>query len=357
MSDVHPNMESAKTLAIHIVSWNSARYLPNLFASLDAQASRDFTVTVVDNASVDGTAAWLTEHRPDTVLLRNNRNQGFARGNNQAIALALQRWALEDLDRRYVMLANPDLEFAPDAVGRVIAFMDAHPDVSACAPKLLRAITSGDLEDGRLDAERTRVIDAMGIALTKARRPFDRGAGEEDRGQYDEDTRIFGPSGACAVYRASALMRAKVGEEYFDEDFFAYQEDVDLAWRMRLFGMETRLLPSAVAWHHRAALSAPGAGWRLAWRLRRAKPAHINALSTRNHGWLLLKNEQRSNMLLHLPWWLPYEAAKLVASLITPAQLKAQFASLAGIPAMWRKRREIMRRATVTPAEMRKWLV
>ncbi len=350
-------MDSAKTLSIHIVAWNSARYLPELFASLDAQTSKDFTVTVVDNASADGTASWLMEHRPDVVLLKNNRNQGFARGHNQAIALALQRWTLADLEKRYVMIANPDLEFSPDAMAHLIAFMDAHPEVAVCAPKLLRTITSGNGDDGRLESERTQIIDAMGITLTKARRPIDRGAGEEDKGQYDADTRIFGPSGACAVYRASALIQAKIGEDFFDEEFFAYQEDVDLAWRMRLLGMEARLVPSAVVWHHRAAQSIPRGNWLAAWRLRRTKSAHINAFSTRNHGWLLLKNDQGSSMVLHLPWWLPYEAAKLIASVISPTQIKAQFASLAGIPRMLRKRRDIQKRTVASAAEMRKWFI
>ena len=350
-------MDSAKTLSIHIVTWNSARYLPELFASLDAQTSRDFTVTVVDNASADETAEWIAEHRPDVVLLRNNRNQGFSRGHNQAIALALQRWDLADLEKRYVMVTNPDLAFAPNAVERLLALMDAHPEVASGAPKLLRAITSGHSDDGRLEAERTKVIDAVGIVLTRARRSIDRGAGEEDKGQYDADTRIFGPSGACAIYRASALQRAKSGEDYFDEDFFSYQEDVDLAWRMRLFGMESRLIPSAVVWHHRMAQSNPQASWFEAWKIRRTKSSYINTYSTRNHGWLLLKNDQGSNMLLHLPWWLPYEVAKCLVSLLSPAQIRAQFASLAGFPRMLRKRRDIQKRAVTPAAEMRKWFV
>lgn len=350
-------MESAKTLVINIVSWNSERYLPKLFASLDQQTTRDFTVTVVDNVSTDGTLAWLTDSRPDAALLRNFRNQGFARAHNQAIALALGRWEHADLSRRYVMVANPDMEFAPDAVARLIAFMDAHPEAAVCGPKLLRARIVAEGDDGRPETERTNVIDAMGIVLTKAHRPVDRGAGEEDKGQYDTSPAVFGLSGACAVFRASALQKATLAGEVFDEDFFAYQEDADLMWRMRLLGMQAVVVPDAVVWHHRRAPSLPRGGWLTAWRLRARKPAYVNAYSTRNHGWLLIKNEQLVNLLLHLPWLLPYEGAKLLASVFSPKQIQAEWNSLRGYAKMFRKRAELKRRIVATPQEMRKWFV
>ncbi|MEN9557719.1 MAG: hypothetical protein RL141_88 [Candidatus Parcubacteria bacterium] len=348
-------MQSAQPLVVNIVTWNSARYLPNLFASLDAQQDAAFTVTAVDNASTDGTLDWLMEHRPDVALLRNFRNQGFARAHNQAIALALSRWDTADLSQRYVMVANPDLEFAPDALHTLVAFMDAHPDVSACGPKLLRATVVGESEDGGRTVERTRIIDAMGIAVTKARRFVDRGAGEEDTGQYDADTRVFGLSGACMLLRASALVALRVGEEIFDEDFFAYQEDTDLAWRMRLFGMESQVVPQAVAWHHRRIPTQLRGGWIGAWVRRMRKPAMINFLSSRNHGWMVLKNDQGSNLLWHLPWWLPYEALKSIAAIFSPSQMRGQLASVWGVGSIWRKRRIIQKRALATPPAMRAW--
>lgn len=378
-------MDSAKRLVVNIATWNSARFLPNLFASLDAQTSRAFSVTVVDNASSDGTLAWLetrvatdaaqgerqereseteTEEQPPAMvnrapvgILRNFRNQGFSRAHNQAIALALTRWEGEDLEQRYVMVANPDLEFAPNAIEQIIAFMDAHPDVASCAPKLLRAVVASPAEDGLSEIQHTRTIDAFGIAITKARRAVDRGAGEEDRGQYDTDTHLFGPSGACAIYRVSALRQVRLGTEWFDEQFFAYQEDVDLAWRFRLLGLESRLVPTAVVWHHRRAQAETTNNWFAAWRRRAARSSYVNFFSTRNHGWLILKNDTFVNLLLHAPWWLPYEVAKFLAGLISPTQFRAQLASLSGMPAVLRKRKELMKQAKVTPVEMRKWFV
>jgi GT2 family glycosyltransferase len=348
-------MESAKTLVINIVTWNAARYLPKLFESLDRQTSNDFTVSVVDNASTDGTLAWLGENRPDVAILRNFRNQGFSRAHNQAIALAVSRWESADLDHRYVMVANADLEFAPDAVATVISYMDAHPEAAACCPKILRVFTSAESDVEHRETNRSTTIDVAGIQITRARRALDRGAGEEDKGQYDAPMEVFGCSGACAVFRASALQAAKLADEFFDEDIFAYQEDVDLAWRMRRLGLQTFCVPDAVIWHHRAAPSAPGAGWLASWRSRRKKSPFVNFYSTRNHGWVIIKNDEGVNLLIHCIWWFPYELAKLLVSIFSWAQLKGQFASLTGLPAMLHKRSELKRRAKVKGVEMRKW--
>jgi GT2 family glycosyltransferase len=349
-------MQSAQPLSLHFVTWNSARYLPNLFLSLDAQTTRAFTVTVVDNASADGTMEWLTEHRPDVATLRNTQNKGFSRGHNQAISLAFSRWEGADFAARYVLVANPDLEFAPDAIEKLIAFMDEHPDVDACCPKLLRAIMQEDTHEGGIrDVERTDVIDAMGIGITKSRRMIDRGAGERDTGQYDLETRVFGPSGACALYRASSLQAAAEASGWFDESFFAYQEDVDLAWRMRRMGCDVRVVPAAAVWHHRQAKGKERQTWANAWMERFRRPALINFLSTRNHGWVVIKNDEIVNLLIHAPWWVPYECAKVLASLLSWTQIRAQIASFAKFPAMFKKRAAFRARVKVGAAGIRGW--
>ncbi|MCR4278912.1 MAG: glycosyltransferase, partial [bacterium] len=123
-------MRNAEKCSIHVVTWNSHRHLPVLFRSIDIQDTSAFTVTVVDNASGDGTTEWLKQQRPDTVLLRNFRNLGFAKAHNQAITLALSRWNYENLESRYILITNPDLEFDESAIRLMMEYLDAHPDVS-----------------------------------------------------------------------------------------------------------------------------------------------------------------------------------------------------------------------------------
>lgn len=332
-------------------------YIPNFLASLENQDTGDFTITIVDNASNDGTLAWLQGNRPDVAVLRNFRNQGFARAHNQAITLALSRWSDESLDRRYIMVANPDLEFSPEAIRVLVAYMEAHPEVAACGPKLLRAYIRKSGESEFVETDHSNVIDSTGLLITKARRVVDRGSGEEDQGQYDSATAVFGITGACVVFRASALAASKINDEYFDEDMFAYQEDIDIAWRLRRFGYSAHYVPQAVVWHHRRAPSAPKANWLTLWLLRRKKSPFVNFLSTRNHGWVLIKNDEFLNAILHLIWWFPYELAKVAASLASWSQIKGQFASILGLPKMLRKRAEIKKRAKISGAEIRKWFV
>lgn len=349
-------MEEAKTLVVDIVTWNSRPYLPNVFESFGTQTSRDFTVTVVDNASHDGTVSWLQEARPSVTVLRNFRNQGFARGHNQGIALALSRWPEAEWPRRYVLVANPDLELAPECIGRLIAAMDADPGLAACAPKLLTARAVGQ-DEGRMVTERTNAIDSTGLQIAKSRRVTDRGAGEEDRGQYDGRTDVFGFSGACVCFRASALVDAKLGGEFFDEDFFAYREDVDLAWRMRRLGMRARLVPDAIAWHVRTAAPAKTPGLFAAWKNRSRRPPHITFFSTRNQSWTVWKNDELWNAMCHAPWVAAHGALLFLASFFSWSTFRGNVAATAGGVKMWKKRRELSRRARVSGRDMRKWFV
>ncbi len=359
-------MEEAKRMAVDIVTWNSLPYLPNLFASLAGQSTIDATVMVVDNASNDGTISWLQDTQPAVTVLRNFRNQGFARGHNQGIAFALSRWPEAEWSNRYVVVTNPDLEFAPDCLERLLAAMDADPGLAACGPKLLRA-RAVDQEEGRIVTERTDVIDSTGLRISKSRRVVDRGSGERDAGQYDGLTDVFGLSGACVCIRASALAEAKLAGEFFDEDFFAYKEDADLAWRMRRLGMRARLVPEAVAWHVRGTPSTPSAGLFASWRNRGRRPARVNVLSTRNQIWMVWKNDEWLNLILHSPWIVPSEFVKTLGSLVSLSILRGNLTALAGIGKMIRKRRELGRRARVgggAPSfasdrggAMRKWFV
>jgi GT2 family glycosyltransferase len=277
----------------------------------------------------------------------------------QRIALALSRWQGElDLDRRYVCLLNPDTVLDSRCMERVIAFMDAHPDVMIAGPKLLRAVRVTDEEGDEVSIERSNVIDSAGITIRKSRVALDRGAGEEDRGQYDHDE-PFGISGATMVIRASAIPLLRMGEEgeVFDEDFFAYKEDADLSWRARLLGMRITLIPEARIWHHRSAKrpDEPGVGSTV--RAQRARSPLVNKYSHRNQIWMEWKNDDTVNRLLHLPWRIPQLILRCGACLLLPQHLKAVIEAWMGRSRMAAKRKELMARRKVDAAEMRKWFV
>lgn len=358
-------MDAVKRVFVQIVTWNHARYLPDLFASLDEQTSQEWSVTVIDNASTDGTLAWLQEMRPTCSLLRNFRNQGFARGHNQGIALALSRWraasseAPEEargLDKNYIFLVNPDIVLDPKCIEEAVLFMDSHPNIVIAGPKLLRAIQRRDEEGESVDIERTNIFDSAGILLKKNRTSCERGAGEEDRGQYD-GAEVFGISGAAMMIRASAIAELSMDRDApFDEDMFAYKEDVDLCWRARLFGLKVALIPHAIMWHHRYARASHVKGPIGLLLGQRSRSGMVNSLSRRNQMWLEWKNDDASNRLVHLPWRL-WRMILALGAIVLPSHAKGVLQAFAGRTRMKEKRKEIQKRRKISPEEMRNWFV
>ncbi len=266
-------------VSITIVTWNSAQYLDECFASIEQQDYRELEVIIVDNASTDATRERLRQIESRCRVIYNDRNVGFAAGQNQAIKAARGEW---------VLCLNPDVVLCSDFVTQIVAGAKAHPDAGSVCGKLLRWDTSALKGHGfqpcrqtpqpvPLGAEgespqrlkpgyspalsgtpecvplqgQTRIIDSTGIYFTRNMRHLDRGAEKTDRGQYDRPQYVFGASGAAVLFRRDFIQDVSVEGEFFDEDFFAFREDGDLAWRAQVMGWKCLYTPAAVAWHVR----------------------------------------------------------------------------------------------------------
>jgi GT2 family glycosyltransferase len=346
----------AEHLSIQIVSWNSAKKLPALFASLRKQSFRDFTVRVIDNASEDQGETVVREQDPSAVFIRNARNLGFSVAHNQGIRYAIDHWADESLEGKFILVLNDDIMLAPTCLQELMALAARHPEAASYGGKLLRAFGENVQDDVLKETVQSDVIDSTGIRAHKNRTFTDRGAGEMDHGQYDQEEEIFGVSGAMALYRAQALVAAQMEAEYFDADFFAYKEDVDLAWRLRLMGFSAWYTPTAVAYHDRGQYGKEAEGWWGKLRNRRTKSLIRSGYSTRNHLWLLLKNERVWNAFLAWPRIMLVEAGRFVYTfLFEPKNLARYAEALAGFPRMWRKRRWVMANRKVGCREIGRW--
>src|SRR5271165_590667 len=222
-------------VSVLIVTWNSAQYLQQCFASLDRQDYRDWEVVVIDNASADSTRELLQPRESQWRVIYNDRNVGFAAGQNQAIRAA---------KGEFLLCLNPDVMLADDFVGRLVEVAFTHPEAGSICGKLLRW-------DPTNDRHQTRIVDSTGIYFTRNMRHLDRGADETDNGQYDRAQYVFGATGAAAMFRRSFVEAVSVDGEFFDEDFFSYREDADLAWRAQVMGWKCIYTPEAVAWHVR----------------------------------------------------------------------------------------------------------
>jgi GT2 family glycosyltransferase len=209
-----------------------------LEACLDSVFQQDHPrveIIVIDNASTDKTREILgrAEHRARIVY--NNRNSGFAAAQNQAISLARGDWVLS---------LNPDVVLSRDFISKLAAAGETEPAIGTVCGKLLRLLPQQS--EGR-----TPIIDSTGIYFLKNLRHLDRGSDEVDRGQYERQEYVIGATGAAALYRRAMIEDVSVAGEFFDEDFFVYREDADVAWRAQLMGWKCLYTPAAVAWHVR----------------------------------------------------------------------------------------------------------
>jgi GT2 family glycosyltransferase len=213
-------------VAVNIVTFNSSADIVACLDSLQTQTFRDFRIHILDNDSQDDTIEKIARYELD--LVRSTVNSGFSKAHNDLI---------RSFPADYALILNPDAILRPDFLEQIVGALEARKDAASASGKLLRL-------DGK-------TLDSTGIVWLHNQRHLDRGADEPDLGQYEQPEDIFGPSGAAAFYRVSALRDTAVNGQFFDEDFFAYREDADLAWRCRLMGWTSIYVPSAVALHRR----------------------------------------------------------------------------------------------------------
>jgi GT2 family glycosyltransferase len=329
------------------------KYLPDVMDSVRSQTYPNVTPIVVDNGSTDGCAEFVRENYPEAMVLRNTRNLGFARGHNQAIEYV--RTHMGDNDEEvFVLVVNPDIILEEKFVERLVERFEHRTDVGSACGKLLRV---HETMDGELrDKSFSDVIDSLGLQMFRSRRMADRGSGEQDTEQYERTEEVFGASGALAMYRLRALVDASVKGEYFDEDFFAYKEDIDLAWRLRLLGWKSIYVPSARAYHYRALAGDEKFSLRGMFRRHSGRSLTRSRLSYRNHLLTMVKNDHFLNLLRDFPRIAIFETGKFgYLALFSPAALTAIPAFFRSFPKAIRKRRMIMDKARAKRQEIRRW--
>lgn len=286
-------------VAINLLGWNHKHLLEKCIDSVLAQSFKDFELIYMDNASTDGSVEFVAQRYPHIKIIVNQKNLGYAGGHNLFFS---------QTPAEFLMVLNPDVTLSPNFLQEAVKGFQ-NQKVGAVCGKLLRPGSN--------------VIDSTGIVINLARRGGDRGQWEEDRGQYDEKTQIFGVNGAASLYRKTALESVKVpkrdgGFEYFDEDFFAYWEDLDLSWRLNLAGFICVFVPKAVAFHERKAGQARGGYVKLFHFVKhhRQLPTQIKQWNWKNHLFCIVKNDFGTRLLWSLPFIFFRELAMVIYILI-----------------------------------------
>ena len=294
-------------ISVVILNFNGKRYLDKCLSALASQTCRDFEVIVVDNGSTDGSAEHLRADFPWAKTIRSEENLGFAGGTNKGI-----RSASGD----YILTLNNDTWVDIQFIEHIIKPM-FEKDVGMCASRML-------FPDGR--------INSTGICVSRSGAAWDRGMFERAEGQYDQEEEVFGPCAGAALYRKAML--EEIG--LFDEDFFLYMEDVDLAFRGRLAGWKCIYVPEAVVYHHHGGTAGFGSDLSVYY-------------GNRNVIWYAIKDFPTRLLITSLPFILarnvaviPYYALRGQGRVI----LKSKLDALLGIPKMLGKRQIVQRLAS-----------
>lgn len=235
-------------VAISFLCYNnfSAPYLEHFLPSLKEAVlylDCDFFILAGDNSDTDflENKRILNDYQnnfgSNFELIDFSTNLGFAAAYNKLIKTADEKGA------EYFLMLNPDILLEKESLKYLLEALVVNKGAASASPKLYY----WDF----LALKKTKKIDSLGICLRPGLRFYDLGQGEIDTGRYDNYS-ILGPSGAMALFIMKALKEIKIDDQYFDERFFMYKEDCDLAYRLKRAGYSSVLVPSAIAYHHRS---------------------------------------------------------------------------------------------------------
>lgn len=273
-------MGRGKKIAVVILNWNGKALMEKFLPSVVAHTSTDRAeIIVADNGSTDDSIEMLKVKFPTVGLIRLDKNYGFAEGYNQA---------LKQIDSKYTVLLNSDIEVTPGWLDAPIAAMNADPAIAGAQPKI-RA---------QRNKEYFEYAGAAGGYIDRYGYPYCRGRVlhiiEKDNGQYDTPADLLWATGACLFVR-TAIYKEAGG---LDAGFFAHQEEIDLCWRLRARGYRLVCTPASVVYHVGGATL-------------NAESPRKTFLNFRNSLLMLYKNlpEKELNHVMRVRFWLDYVAA------------------------------------------------
>lgn len=307
---------SRGTVAAVIINYNSGPNLQSCIRSLLSQLYPLTRILVIDNASVDGSLATI-EHEPRCEIVRLNQNSGFAAASNYAAALAA--------GCEWLLMINPDATLEANWLERMLEAAARHPDCAMLASRLLQH-------------EHRNLLDGAGDVFHVSGAHWRRGHGRLDKGQFMTEEEVFSPCAAAALFRRNVFLA--VGG--FDEAFFCYGEDVDLAFRLRLMGERCMYVPDAVAYHVGSASSGRNSDFTV-------YHGHRNLV------WLYVKNMPGPLLLLYLPQHLFWNLVTILWFMLRgqgATILRAKWDALRRLPRVLRERRRVRSQRKVGSREL-----
>lgn len=296
---------AAPLVSIVIPHWNGKQFLQPCLDALRAQTYTPLEVIIVDNASEDGSQAYIRAHYPEVRLIELPENRGFTGACNAG---------MEAAQGAIIALLNNDTEAHPQWVAQIVAAFQRNDDVGIVASKMLLY-------------DRRDHIHTAGDGFTVDGRAFNRGVWQKDEGQFDREEYVFSACGGSSAYRRAVLDQIGL----LDDDFFFLLEDVDIAWRAQLVGWRVLYTPQAIVYHH---LSATGGG------------VTASFYDGRNGIYLLVKDipieiwRRHGGKIIRRQLTLAWDALKAWRGAAARARLRGMLIGLRDLPYLLRKRRQ-----------------
>ncbi len=300
---------------IIIPNYNGVKELEICFASLEKQTYRNFNVILADNGSTDDSVKYTKSNFPHHEIVMLDKNYGFAKAINAGLQFSL---AINNSE--YILLLNNDIELKEDFLAKGIETFQKIKEASFIAVKMLNYFN------------RDIIDDCGDFIKANGGSPFARGHGEKDTGQYDKPEFIFGACAGAAFYKKEVF--DKIG--IFDEDYFAYLEDLDFSFRLQLAGYKCYYNPEIICYHKRGETSKKIDGFNI-------------RMSEKNLIALRLKNYPLSIYLKYTPLFFIarivryYKFIKLHPPVIFRSAVKGYLKGLSEIPKTLRKRRKVQK--------------
>jgi len=296
-------------VSVVIVSWNGRRLLARCLPKVLTQTYTPLEVIVVDNGSQDGSADWVEEQFPSVKLVRSARNLGFAAGTNLGIEVS---------SGTFIATLNNDAFASRTWLEELVRAMGQDEQIGMCSSQMLFA-------------DRPYIINSAGIVVDRVGIAWDRLGGQTADG-HTEVRPVFGACAGAALYRRAML--DDVG--LFDEDFFTYLEDVDLAWRAQWAGWKCVYVPQAIVYHAHSSTAKEGSHFK-------------NRLLGRNKLWTLCKNYPFPHLLWYAPLIVAYDLMSVTYGIATGrghGVVQGRIEALSKVPHTLAKRQQIVRRVS-----------
>lgn len=308
-------------VSVIIVNWRKYRLLDRCIEKVFCSTYSPVEIIVIDNESDEGQLPRLRKKYKRAIFIPMKKNVGYAEANILGMKLS---------KGQYIVTLNNDVEVHKNWLLKAVDFLENNPCIGFISSKQL------------MNSCRS-TIDSVGIGLTKCWEPINIGRGEKDVRQYDYPAEVFGAAGAAAIYRRKMLENTG----FFDECYFAYNEEFDLAWRARLFGWKCIFLPQCIVYHDVSATADEVPNFRFFY-------------GQRNRIYTLIKNLSLSTALVWFPYLAKYELRMCRFAFKTRGilmiYLKSRISVLGQMKTLIASRMKVQRKRVVSDDQIVRWM-